>query len=328
MCAQRIGLAAVVATLLAAAPAAHASAASAMSAADRTSTDSLPNPFLTPVYAVDRPASIYPDENERILQASPDDAARGVRLSLDVNYMTDYVFRGIDRSEVGSIDPNDVGTAAEDAPNLQFDGRLSFDLGRLPHPFIGAFVNVYNDDPISRFQEVRPYFGFDWNLRPVTVTAGWQTFIFPERDDFNTAEVFMQVKLNDAFLWGNDDKNPILSPYVYAAWDHDLYDGVYIEAGVRHDFAFEGTNFTLSVLADVAFVAGHAYFTRANGEDTGFQHYDVGLIGSYALNVPLNIPRRFGDWRLKGYLFYTDNINDDLRADTQIWGGVGIGFSY
>ena len=42
----------------------------------------------------------------------------------------------------------------------------------------------------------------------------------------------------------------------------------------------------------------------------------------------LNIPRRYGDWRLKGYLFYTDGIEDELRADTQLWGGMGIQFSY
>src|SRR4051794_32409283 len=38
-----------------------------------------------------------------------------VNLDLTVRYMTDYVYRGIDRSEVGG---------SEDAPNLQLDGRI------------------------------------------------------------------------------------------------------------------------------------------------------------------------------------------------------------
>jgi hypothetical protein len=242
--------------------------------------------------------------------------------------MTDYVYRGVDRSEVGAINSAETGRTTEDAANLQFDGKLTFDLGRLPHPFVGAFVNVFNDDPVSRFQEVRPYTGFEWEIRPVTVTAGWQTYIFPERDDFNTAEAFVRAELNDGFIWG-DRTRPLLSPYVYAAWDYDRYQGFYLEAGVHHDFHIEGTGITLTLLADVAFVSSHGYFAKTvGGDDTGFQHYDIGLIGTYALNVPLNIPPRYGQWKLKGYLFYTDGVDNTLKADTQLWGGVGIGFSY
>src|SRR4051812_47503200 len=40
----------------------------------------------------------------------------GVHTDLTVRYMTDYVYRGIDFSEVGG---------AEDAPNLQIDGKIS-----------------------------------------------------------------------------------------------------------------------------------------------------------------------------------------------------------
>jgi len=250
----------------------------------------------------------------------------GVHLSLTVNYLTDYVFRGIDRSEVGAIDPSETGTTTEDRANLQFDGKLSFDLGRAPHPFVGVFVNVFNDDPVSRFQEVRPFVGLDWNLRPLLLTAGWQTFIFPERDEFNTAEVFGRLELDDSVFWRTD--RPVLSPYVFAAYDYDKYDGVYLEAGVRHACPIEGTGLTLTAVADVAYVAGNGYFTRLGGDDTGFQHYDVGLIGSYSLNTLVNFPRRYGEWTLRGYLFYTDGIARELRADTQLWGGVGVGFEY
>ena len=291
--------------------------------------ESAPDPFVKPLTLADQPDSIYPDENESPLRPRSGSNEGGVHILLDVSYLTDYVYRGIDRGEVGAIDPSEVGSTTEDAPNLQFDGRLNFDTGRLPHPFVGAFVNVFNDDPVSRFQEVRPYAGLDWKLRPILLTAGWQTYIFPERDDFNTAEIFARIELDDGFLWRSD--KPILSPYVYAAWDYDLYDGLYIEAGVKHDFAIEGTGITLTAIADVGFVASHGYFSAVGGgrsDDTGFQHYDIGLIGTYALNVPLNIPRRYGQWRLKGYLFYTDGIEKGLRADTQLWGGMGVQFEY
>ena len=52
------------------------------------------------------------------------------------------------------------------------------------------------------------------------------------------------------------------------------------------------------------------------------------MIGTYSLNTLFNLPMRYGEWKLKGYLFYTDGLNNDLRADTQIWGGMGISFDY
>jgi hypothetical protein len=280
-----------------------------------------------PLHLVDDPGTIYaplepPRPNTGVNRG-------GLHLSLTVSYLTDYVYRGIDRSEVGGIDPAETAggkRVEEDAPNLQFDGQLTFDLGKLPHPFVGVFVNVFDDDPISRFQEVRPYFGLEWTIKPLTLTAGWQTYIFPERDDFNTAEAFAKVQVDDSILFGTD--RPILSPYVYGAYDHDLYDGFYVEAGVKHDFPIEDTGIVLTAVADVAFVAGNGAFTRRGNDDTGFQHYDVGLVGSYSLNTVLNVSRRYGEYKLKGYLFYTDGLADNLRADTQLWGGVGLTLEY
>jgi len=280
--------------------------------------------LVRPFALVDTPESIYPDPEPP--QPNTGINEGGVHLSLNVNYMTDYVYRGIDRSEVGAIDPSETGDVTEDAPNLQFDGKLTFDLGRIPHPFIGAFVNVYNDDPVSRFQEVRPYFGLDWNIRPLRLTAGWQTYIHPERDDFNTSEIFGQIVLDDSVLFRTEA--PLLSPYVFGAYDHDLYDGLYLEAGLRHDFVIDGTNLTLTAVGSVAFVASHEYFSTDGTEDTGLQHYQVGLIGTYKLNTLLNLSRRYGEWTLRGFLYYTDGIDNKLRADTQIWAGVGIGFDY
>jgi hypothetical protein len=76
-------------------------------------------------------------------------------------------------------------------------------------------------------------------------------------------------------------------------------------------------------------VDGHELFVTPDAEDeSGFQHYQFGLIGSYRLNDILDIPMRYGEWTFKGYMFYTDSIENDLKADTQVWGGAGIGFRY
>jgi hypothetical protein len=263
--------------------------------------------------------------------------AGGVNFELRVSYLTDYVYRGVDMSErLSSLDEDgnfvsdaDADAGSEDAPNNQFDGKIELNLGKLPHPVAGVFANVFNDDPISRFQEIRPYFGFDWDLRPFRVQAGQIGYIFPEREGLNTNEVWASVTFDDSRLWRTE--RPLFAPYVYGAYDYDLYDGFYLEAGVRHQFEFEDTGITITAVADVAYVINNAQFTRQfalEPEDSGFQHYDVGLIGTYSLNRMLGIPRRYGQWTLEGYLYYTDGIDRGLLADTQVWGGAAIGLRY
>jgi len=290
-------------------------------------------PAAAPLHAQDPAESIYlppgpPREEDGVNQG-------GVNFNLRVSYLTDYVYRGIDQSErLASLDNLGAPASAppsghEDAPNLQFDGFLKLNLGRLPHPVAGVFVNIYNDDPISRFQEIRPYFGFDWNLKPLRVQAGQISYVYPERENLNTQEVWASVTFDDSRLWRTE--RPVFSPYGYVAYDYDLYDALYAEAGVRHEFELEDTGIMLTAVADVAYVLNHDLFTDANSpkaNDTGFQHYDLGLIGSYSLNKLMGIPRRYGQWTMNGYLYYTDGINEGLLADTQLWGGVSIGFRY
>src|SRR5205809_343752 len=105
----------------------------------------------------------------------------GVHVNLDFRCMTDYVYRGLDRSDGTGLSTTGAATTSfghEDSPNFQFDTKLIWDLGKFPHPYIELFVNVFNDDPVSRFQIVQPIFGLEWNLRPVTVEVGQQTFIY------------------------------------------------------------------------------------------------------------------------------------------------------
>jgi hypothetical protein len=261
--------------------------------------------------------------------------AGGVNFNFRVSYLTDYVYRGVDQSEqlssingAGQFDPGaDLGS--EDAPNLQFEGSLSLNLGRLPHPVAGVFANVYNDDPLSRFQEIRPYFGLDWDLRPLRIQAGQISYIFPERETVNTNEIWASVTFDDSRLWRSE--RPLLAPYVYGAYDYDRYDGFYLEAGVRHQFELEDTGIMVTAVADIAYVINQTRYTdvsSAHPEDSGFQHYDIGLIGSVSLNHLLAIPRRYGQWTFEGSIYYTDNIDTGLRADSQVWGGVTVGFKY
>ncbi len=253
----------------------------------------------------------------------------GVHLDVKIGYFSDHLYRGVDRASfIGDVTRRDPSQRA----NLQFDGRLEFDLGKLPHPFVQLFTNVLDSDPISNFQELRITYGAEWKVRPIVLAAGSTVYIFPDREnpnednELNTTEVWGRLTLDDAVILRRDE--PLLSPYVYAAYDFDQYHGWYLEAGVSHDFAIEKTGLVITALANVGYVLGNEAFAGPRGDDTGFQHYEVGVRARYSLNTVLNIPQRYGQWAVTGYLFYTDGLEDDVRADTQLWGGAGFQFQY
>jgi hypothetical protein len=243
----------------------------------------------------------------------------GVNLDLRISYLTDYIYRGVNHSQFPDRSPK---------PNLQFEGTVTFDTGKLPHPFLGVFVNLYNDDPVSRFQEIRPFFGLDWNLRPFDLKFGVTAYIYPEREDFNTSEVWTRITFDDSLLFRSE--RPMFSPYVFAAYDYDKNYGFYYELGIQHDFIIEDTGITLTFQSDIAYFGGiREQFVFTGKQRYGFQHYDVGMIATYSLNQLFRFSRRYGDVTLNGYLFYTDGIDPDvIRVDSKIWGGVGIQFKY
>ncbi len=243
----------------------------------------------------------------------------GVNVDIKATYLSDYIYRGVDHTNFPSRSKK---------PDIQFDGRLTFNTGKFPHPFIGLFVNEFSDDPVSRFQEIRPSGGFEWNLRPLTFEVGVTSYIFPEREKINTSEVFTRITFDDSILWKSD--KPIFSPYGFAAYDYDLNSGWYFEAGLKHDFIIEDTGIVLTLYGDIAYISGiRREFVFVNTKKYGLHQYDAGMIASYSLNNLFRANRRYGEWTLNGYLNYTGGINRDTNhTDTRLWGGVGIGFKY
>jgi hypothetical protein len=262
--------------------------------------------------------------------------AGGVKLDLTMLYLNQNVYRGISHSIKSSGPPAGSGVNAEPkgtSANFNLDARLEFDLGKFPHPFVGVVGNMYDSDPVSRFQEVRPIVGATWNIRPITLEGGNISYFYPEREDLNTAEFYGKISLDDSFLFHT--QHPLLSPYAFGAYDYDKNKGWYFEAGVTHDFVFEDWGLTLTVFGDAAYIMGFqqqfVYIddpSTTGFHTTGFQHYDVGAKAAYSLNALLNIPKRYGEFDLVGNLTYTDGLSSNIRADTVLWGGGGIQFKY
>lgn len=265
------------------------------------------------------PDSVYPPPEATAVD-DPRVRPSGFRFDIDVRYLTDYVWRGIERFDAART---------EDRPNVQYDATIAFDLGKLPRPYVNLFVNTADDDPESNFQEVRPEVGFDWNIRPLTISGGYTSYIFPDRQGLDTSEVFFKLALDDSILFRTE--RPVFNPYAFGAYDFDEFDGLYLELGVRHTIPVENTGLSFTVLADVGYVSGHDLFSDPSAEDpkdSGFQHWEVGLTTKYTLNQTLNIPDRFGQISLLGYVYYTDGIDSGLNSTSQIWGGVGISLEF
>jgi hypothetical protein len=243
----------------------------------------------------------------------------GVHIDFDATYFNHYVYRGVDYSSVG-------GTG--NSTNLEVNAQVNFDLGKLPHPFVGVFSNVYDSDPVSRFQEIRPYAGLDWNLRPLEITAGENSYLYPNRTKFETSEFYGKFTFDDSVLFHGDQ--PLLSPYFYGAYDYVRNNGWYFETGIKHDFVFEDTGLTLTAYGDAAYILGYQqqFVFINNKHATGFQHYDLGLDLTYSLNDLLNFSKRYGEFDVKGYLTYSGKLNSAITANNVVWGGVGIGFRY
>jgi hypothetical protein len=242
-----------------------------------------------------------------------------VHLSLDFAYANRYVYRGVDHDAVASHG---------NSLNLLFDGRLEFDFGKYPHPFVELFTNVFDADPLSRFQEIRPIIGADWDLKPFDFTVSQISEIYPERESLNIPEVDIKITLDD-YLLLNTDK-PFLSPYVLGAFDYQKNEGWYLEFGVKHDFVFEDLGLTVTPEANVAWISGlKQEFVFLNTlHNTGWQHFELGLTISYSLNHLLNVSKKYGEFDVKGYGFYDDKLNSLIVASNAFWGGIGLGFRY
>lgn len=249
----------------------------------------------------------------------------GIHFELDLAYLTDYVYRGVNYS---AVDDPDEKSSSNSIANLHTDAKIQFDLGdRMPHPFVAISANISDADPVSRFQEFQTAVGADLWLQPVMFTLALQDYTYPEREDDESSEVYGKIQLNDSQLFHSD--TPVISPYLLVAYDYDLNDGTYIETGISHDFVFEDWFLVVTPVARIAYTNGwQQQFVFTSDDGTGWQHYEVGFHAQYKLNSLLNVSKRWGEWYLSGQVMHTESLTSSTVGQTLNWGGVGIGFKY
>lgn len=252
--------------------------------------------------------------------AEPEAGGGSFRTELGLGYASAYVYRGVERSQA-----NDHGTGkVTGGSNLQVDGRLTWESDGPWRPFAGVFANFWDSDPENQLQEVRPTAGVGWAGRPMRLSAGVTSYVYPGQTGSNTNEVFLRADLDERALLSVEQ--PIVSPYVLAAYDFDANHGWYGEVGISHDFTVAGCGLTLTPVARMACTdhMRQSFVLRTAESGTGWQHWDAGLVAGYRLNTILNLPTTAGNWRVEGYLFRTQHLADATLGDSVTWGGIRL----
>ena len=117
---------------------------------------------------MDEPASVYPE----IMPPRAEEAmnAGGVNFGLNVELADPTTFFAVSiKAPTATILKHRCSSTR--TPNLiwvNFRIRSS-----------GYSSMSLNSDPKARFEEVRPYFGAEWTLKPIIIAAGFTSYIHP-----------------------------------------------------------------------------------------------------------------------------------------------------
>ena len=108
----------------------------------------------------------------------------GINLDLSVRYLTDYLYRGMDRTRF-------IGAATGDGdsrkrPTSSSKASSPSTSASSPTRSSASSPTCSMRTPCQTFQEIRPVFGAELYLRPFIFAGGNNTYLFPDRDPSST----------------------------------------------------------------------------------------------------------------------------------------------
>ncbi|MEM8874465.1 MAG: hypothetical protein AAGD32_09415 [Planctomycetota bacterium] len=236
-----------------------------------------------------------------------------IEFELFAGWASDYVFRGIELLEP---------TGQEDSSVYPMRARVELMPGEPVSVFAELFAVAGESDPFDGFGTYQPSVGV--TLSPddgLRLTLGHTTFLYPTVD-LDTNEIFATAEVD---LLRSGDGAAFTTVFALGTYDYDRFDGVYGEVGLTTRLPGLDSD-VLRFEAAIAVI--DSYDELFGGDGSGLQHYRVGLVSEIELNELLNVSRQRGRVFLDSELFYTDGIEGGLRAETQLWGGVGLRISY
>lgn len=221
-------------------------------------------------------------------------SAAEVTVGADVN--SAYVWRGITFNDGFVVQPS-VDVAGPGGFGFNVWGN--FDLDKYE---VGGETVVDSGD----FSEVDLTLSYAIPVEGFDLGIGLIEYLFPGAEG-STREVYVEAgyDLGSGFGIG-----------AFVAYDFDEVDDVYGNISLTYGYEVdENLSFELGALI------GAAGEDASAGEDSGLHEWQVSLSAAYALNDATE---------LGAFIAYTDAVDDDVLADTDVnaYGGISLYYSF
>lgn len=267
-------------------------------------------------------------------------------FDLSFGVYSDYVFRGINRSEF-------AGEGREQL-NYQLDGAVTVDIGLLVGEDAGTcgmftfgtwwewYAQQKKLDPVKggqNWQELRYNLTWSYDLDSIASTfhLGYIFYTYPNNKGWNTQEWWFGLDHNDAWMWKKwwpDNEEGVLNPTFrfYQDLRRAGANTAWMELGLSHEFQVcRNTTMTPSwtLGIDHDFYAEWTGMSRDNTTRLGNMLW--GLDITYDLTERLALPANWGNMSLTGSIYFSDalgNAEDDGAIQDEFYGGLAFGWSF
>jgi hypothetical protein len=218
---------------------------------------------------------------------------KAVSFTLDYTLASDYVWRGINRSEY-------CGEGRE-KPNHQLSVGFEIDPSQLGAPPIGRFGGAVWFEWYAGQERLTPWSGnnlqevdyqvyWAYDVEPIAlgVEVGWIAYHYPRLRDSGapppsdaayTHEVYVKLSFDDSKVFGE----PMLSPTVTYYHDVDEVQAGFLIAQISHDFPLRKSCGKAPILKDLTITPSFALAVD-------HRYYDKAHVGSQSPTV-VSVPR-------------------------------------
>lgn len=244
-------------------------------------------------------------------------------LSVGVDFVTSYVFRGYIVSDTGFI--------AQPWGQLNYAAFKSDSLTITP--YVGSWNDVQQNSPSgsSSWYESDVYGGVDVGLGDFTLGAIYTFYTYPDQGADEIQELGVKFSYNDAGLMEKAGIPIVFKPY--AAWYFETSDPAgrhqYVELGLNPSYTMKTVPVTFSLPLAIG-LSPSGYYRNSDGHNAPVGYVSAGAFVSYALPISA----KWGSWSIYGgatwydMAAYSTRTYNDEDASHWLVGKVGVSMSY
>ena len=287
-----------------------------------------------------------PPADEKPAAKEAEKAAKsGFTFGIDYALVSDYVWRGINRSEYAGEGReqlnHQLGISVKSAmKDLGLPDVGAVKLSAWFQYYLGNESTTFDPGADHKLQEIVYTLAWQHEIpdTPLTVAAGLIGYnnVHTATDLHYTFEVFGKVILDDGALLGQDEA--VFSPSLAYIWDFDAVNAGVAVAAIEHKFALDDVAEELqgiTVTPSAAIILDNRYIDKrlaSAGAPTGHKSttlssWQFGLVGSYDLGSALELD---SDLTVSLFANFSNALSrSELPVlNDEFFGGLKIGWSF